>query len=140
MEGPTGKHIVLILARELAVNIATPLFIVDADGTLVFYNEPAERLLGQPFRATGELPAERWTALFSARTPDGEPLSTEDRPLTAALTRLRPTHRSLLISGGDGVARRLVVTAYPLLANSTSAVGAVAIFWEAQEGDEAWDL
>src|SRR5258708_15734397 len=96
MEGPTGKHIVLILARELAVNIATPLFIVDANGTLVFYNEPAERLLGQPFRATGELPAERWTALFTAKTPAGKPLSTQNRPLTPPLTGSRPTHPSLL--------------------------------------------
>src|SRR5258708_26410349 len=130
MEGPTGKHIVLILARELAVNIATPLFIVDAAGTLVFFNEPAERLLGQPFRATGELPADRWTALFKAETPEGAPLTAEDRPLTAALTRLRPTHRNVVITGADGVARRLVITAYPLLASSTRAVGAVAIFWE----------
>jgi PAS domain-containing protein len=139
MEGPTGKHIVLILARELAVNIATPLFLVDAAGTLVFYNESAERLLGRPFRATGELPADQWSELFRAESVDGAALAADDRPLTTALQTLRPTHRTMVIISGDGERRKLVITAYPLLATADRAVGAIAIFWEARAGETGWD-
>ena len=32
--------------RELADHLATPIFVVDAAGDLLFYNEPAEKLLG----------------------------------------------------------------------------------------------
>ena len=39
------KDIELILTRQLASYLATPVFIVDAIGTLVFYNEPAEVIL-----------------------------------------------------------------------------------------------
>jgi NAD(P)H-dependent FMN reductase len=35
-------HLALILARELASQLATATFISDADGDLVFYNEAAE--------------------------------------------------------------------------------------------------
>ena len=37
----------LILTRQVASQMAMPVFLVDADGTLVFYNEPAERILGR---------------------------------------------------------------------------------------------
>jgi len=36
------KHLVHILAREFASNLATPTLIVDAQGQLIFYNEAAE--------------------------------------------------------------------------------------------------
>jgi PAS domain-containing protein len=131
MEGTVaGKHIVLIVARELAVNIATPLFIVDEKGTLVFFNEAAERLLGKSFRETGDLPATQWMKLFEAETLDGVPLTEDDRPLASVLTNLVPAHRRMVITGGDGVKRRLVVTAYPLMPEINRVVGAIAIFWE----------
>ena len=36
------KSLVLILARELATNLATPIYIADADGDLGYFIEPAE--------------------------------------------------------------------------------------------------
>ena len=59
--GPTvetrrQKHLVLILAREFASNLATATFISDAAGRLVYYNEPAERILGRTFAEAGEMP------------------------------------------------------------------------------------
>ena len=134
MEGTTaGRHIVLIVARELAVNIATPLFIVDETGTLVFFNEAAELLLGRTFSATGALPANEWMTLFRAETPEGVPLTPEDRPLASALAQRAPVHRRMVITGGDGTRRRLVVTAYPLMPTVDRIVGAIAIFWEDAE-------
>ena len=34
-----------------------PIFLVDPEGTLVYYNEPAERLLGYRYDETGEMPS-----------------------------------------------------------------------------------
>jgi hypothetical protein len=42
VEGRPQKHLALILARELASQLATATFIADATGGLVFFNEPAE--------------------------------------------------------------------------------------------------
>jgi len=134
-EGAVGKHIVLILARELASNIASPMLIVDAEGTLVFYNEAAAQVLGRPFNAVGELPAHEWTALFRAETPEGVPLAPEDRPLTMALTRVRPVHRRITIILGDGVRRQIAVSAYPLPATPTQVVGAVSIFFSEENSE-----
>ena len=40
------RPIEIILMRELAGHLATPIFVVDTAGDLLFYNDPAERLLG----------------------------------------------------------------------------------------------
>jgi len=133
VEAAATKHVVLILARELANNLATPLFVVDARGTIVFFNEPAERLFGQSFSVTGELPAHQWTALFRAESPDGEPLAAEERPFAVALKQRHPSHRRMVLITPDGVRRPVVVTTYPLLASGSEVVGALAVLWKDEE-------
>ena len=51
------KSIELILARQLASCLAMPVGIVDAEGTLVYYNEQAEEVLDQRFDETGDMKA-----------------------------------------------------------------------------------
>ena len=43
-------EIELILMRELASYLAMAIFVVDPEGELLYYNEPAERLLGHAVR------------------------------------------------------------------------------------------
>ncbi|MGH2724493.1 MAG: PAS domain-containing protein [Actinomycetota bacterium] len=128
-------NLVHILARGLASSVATPMFLVDPGGTLVYYNEPAEEILGQTYAEAGELSAEEWSgAMFSPEDPDtGEPFASEDMPLSVALAERKPAHRFMRIVGLDGVKRRIGVTAFPLFARSDEFVGAVAIFWEEKE-------
>jgi PAS domain-containing protein len=125
------KHLVLILARELATNLATPTLIADEAGNLVFYNEAAEEIVGQPFAETGEMPVDEWTASFAPRTPDAEeePLAAEKRPVGTAFAERRPSHQRFLITGRDGVHREVAVTAFPLFAHADEFVGIMAIFW-----------
>ena len=41
------KPIQIILARQLASSLDMPILLVDTLGTLIYYNEPAEAILGQ---------------------------------------------------------------------------------------------
>jgi hypothetical protein len=50
------KAVELILMRQLASYLAMPIFLVDPDGNLLYYNEPAEYLLGRRYDETGEMP------------------------------------------------------------------------------------
>jgi PAS domain-containing protein len=128
----TGEHnLVLILARGLASSIATPMFLVDPDGTVVYFNEPAEAILGQTFAESGEMPAEEWGTIFYPEDPEsGEKLAPDQLPLSIALTEQVPAHRAFAITGRDDVRRQIAVTAFPLFARADELVGAVAIFWE----------
>jgi PAS domain-containing protein len=130
VEKTEQRSLVLILARELAANCATPMFIVDPEGDLVFYNEPAERVLGRSFAEAGPLPRERWSRAFSPVDADGNPVPAERLPLMRAIREMRPGQLSFRITGLDGARRRIAVTAFPLFARADELAGAVAIFWE----------
>ena len=123
------KHLVLILAREFASNLATPTLIADAEGRLVFYNDAAEEIFGRSFAEVGEVPVDEWTARFEPRTSDAEPLPPEQRPARIALNEQRAVHRAFVVTSADGVERHVAVTAFPLFAHADEFVGIVSIFW-----------
>ena len=121
----------LILLRQLASYLTTPIFVVDEFGTLVYYNEAAEALLGRRFAETDEMPSEAWLAEFAPHDFDGTPLDDSTNPLLAALLERREQHRSLAIRSADGGERRIEATGIPLVGQAERLVGAVAIFWPA---------
>ena len=121
----------LILQRQLASYLTTPIFVVDAAGTLVYYNEAAASLLGRRFADTDEMPREAWLAAFAPHELDGRPLDEASNPLLAALVERREKHRSLAIRSLDGDEHRIEATAIPLVGQAERLLGAVAIFWPA---------
>jgi PAS domain-containing protein len=129
----TAQPVELILMRQLASYLATPIFIVDAGGTLVFYNEPAEELLGRSFADLPEMGRDEWLRAFEPHQLDGSPLSPEDNPLPAALVDGREHHRIVAITAFDGREQRIAVTAFPLIGQASRMAGAVAIFWPSAE-------
>ena len=46
-----AKSIQIILARQLASSIATPILLVDEQNALIYYNEPAEQIFNRPQHA-----------------------------------------------------------------------------------------
>jgi PAS domain S-box-containing protein len=123
------KHLILILAREFASNLATPMLIADDRGQLVFYNEAAEEVIGRTFAETGEMPMDEWSASFAPRTADSVPVPRERLPTRIALDERRAAHEQFRITSRDGVDRDVSVTAFPLFAHADEFVGIVAIFW-----------
>jgi PAS domain-containing protein len=130
------KNLILILAREFASKLATATFITDAQGKLVYYNEPAEIILGRAFAEAGEMPAEEWPELFAVEHLDGQPMALEEMPEGIALLERRPAHDSYRITSLDGQQRALAVTAFPLFAREADFVGTAIFFWEqSDDGD-----
>jgi PAS domain S-box-containing protein len=124
------QEIEVILARQLADYLALPIFLVDQEGNLLFYNEPAEKILGHRYEETGPMPATEWATVFQPSDEDGRPLSPEQLPLIVALQEARPAHSGFWIRGLDGVLREIEVIAFPLIGQGDRRLGAVAIFWE----------
>jgi PAS domain-containing protein len=120
----------VILMRQLASYLAMPIFVVDPAGNLLFYNEPAEALLGVRYEETGEMPLSVWTQLFQPALDDGSPLLAEELPLVIALQKRRAAHLAFQIRGLDGISRKIQATAFPLDGQGGRHLGAVAIFWE----------
>jgi PAS domain-containing protein len=122
------RPIEMIQARSLISGLSTAAFLVDGEGTLLFYNEAAEELLGLRFEDAGPMAPDEWGTQFRPREPGGEELTVEELPLTIALRQGRPGHARMEITGADGEDHEIQVSAMPIQAGG-SQQGAFAIFW-----------
>src|SRR4029077_15213771 len=93
------KSLVLILARELATNLATPIYIADADGELVYFNEPAEQIAAGRFAERGETSISEWVGMLAPETLEGKQLVREEMPGGIAFAERRPAHGTMRVTG-----------------------------------------
>lgn len=121
-------------AERFAEILRTPVFIVDPDGNLLFYNEAAGKVLGRRFSETGPMAASAWTRIFVPTDESGNPLLPESLPLMIALTELRPAYGTMWIRGLDNLQRHLGVAAVPITQRGGEIGGSMAVFWELREG------
>lgn len=124
------KDIEMILMRQLASCLASPVLLVDSQGDLAFYNGPAEAILGMHFADTGPMPGSEWGALFSPLDEQGNALPVDAMPVVAALKERIPKQRRMRIRGLDGVHRLIEATGVPLIGHDKEITGAVSFFRE----------
>jgi PAS domain-containing protein len=122
----------LILLRQLASYLAIPMWMMDAEGNLIYYNEPAEGLLGVHFDDVGPIRAEDLVGKWQVTQLDGEPLPDEDFPVGVALSKRMPVHRAVRFRGMDEVWRAVEVTAIPIEGQGSRFHGVLATFWEVE--------
>src|SRR5215207_5684889 len=110
----------MIQARALAASLSTACFLVDTEGTLVFFEE------------AGPMKPGTWGTRFEPREPDGKELAVDDLPLTIALRAARPATARLEITSTGGREHLIDVSALPI-AGRTGQHSAIAIFWPVQD-------
>jgi PAS domain-containing protein len=125
----TQHPVELIMARGFTSNLATPAFLVDGAGNLIFFNEAAGELLGVRFEEAGAMGPAEWGGRFEPEALDGRPLPLEELPLAIALKQGRPAHSPMRIRSARGDSRKIEVTAFPVVGRAGPS-GAIAIFWE----------
>ena len=124
------KDLELILMRQLASCLATPVFLVDPHGNLVYYNEHAEAILGRRFEETGSMPVGMWSTMFTPKDSRGRTIAPDSLPLVIALRKKIPAQKRFWITGLDGVKRQVEATAFPLIGQTKRLVGAVTMIQE----------
>ena len=129
----SAYEIEIILSRQLADCLSIPVFITDTKGNLIFYNEPAEQLLGQRFEETGEMPVDKWSTVFTPMDEHSNPIPPEELPLVKTLVNVQPYHKGFWIVSLQGVKQKISVTSYPIIGRENKFVGAVAIFWKEKD-------
>ena len=123
----------IILNRQLADCLAIPVFITDTVGNLLFYNEPAEEILGKRYQDTGEMKVEEWSTIFLSKDESGKLLEPEDLPLVKTLLNQLPYFKTFWIESLKGKSEKISVSSYPIIGRAGIFVGAVAIFWRPSE-------
>ena len=126
-------EIEIILNRQLADCLSLPVFITDTIGNLIFYNEPAEEILGKRFEDTGEMPVAEWSTVFKPMDEAGVIIPPEDLPLVKTLKDAYPYHNTFWIESLKGKNQKISLTSYPIIGRTGKFLGAVAIFWTSKE-------
>lgn len=119
----------IILNRQLADCLAIPVFITDIEGNLLFYNEPAEEILGKRYEDTGEMTVAEWSTIFKNKDENGESLMPDDLPLVKTLKNQLPYYKTFWIESLQGKTEKISVTSYPIIGRAGGFLGGVAIFW-----------
>jgi PAS domain-containing protein len=128
-------EIEIILNRQLADCLSIPVFITDTIGNLIFYNEPAEEILGKRFEETGEMPVAEWAIDFKPLDEEGLPLPPDELPLVQTLHDSLPHHKTFQIESMQGKNQTISVTSYPIVGRTGNMMGAVAIFWKTKKNE-----
>lgn len=123
------KSLVLIRAKHLAESVTTPMFLADAEGSLIFYNEAAEALLGRPFVDSGALSPTDWQEAFNVRDRDDSPFPLESMASWVQLQSERPAMGHIKFSGADGTDHLVATCAFPLFTEQQRFDGALILFW-----------
>jgi PAS domain-containing protein len=119
----------LILARNLVERLDVPAFLVDAAGSLLFYNVAAGDVIGKRFEEMGVQPREVWNQIgpFDA---EGNRFSSRDLPMTHAVREGRPGHGTFSIKTASEALLAVEVSAFPLR-DGEGFHGTVVYFWPA---------
>ncbi len=131
--GHAGRSVLLILARELASNLATPTFLLDGAGMVVFFNDAAEQLLGKPFSEIGEITGNELGEMLQMLDADGVAMRPRDSPAGIAFYERRPAHKVVSAIFFNGERGLIEATAYPLFGNGGELHGVVTVFWPTGE-------
>ncbi len=125
-----AHEIEIILSRQLADCLTVPVFIVNPEGTLIFYNEPAEQILGKKFQDTGAMSVGDWGTSFFPHDEDGKDIPPEELPLVQTINNKVPAHKTFWIKALNGKSTKISVTSIPIIGRSKNFSGAMAIFWD----------
>lgn len=120
----------IIFARQFVESLSIAVFLTDPAGNLLFYNEPAEKILGKRFEETGSMPVSVWSTIFKPMDKEGLLMAPEKLPLVQTLTHKTPAHGSFWIESLTGEKSYLSVSSFPIIGRGQANLGAMAIFWK----------
>ena len=117
----------------MASYLTMPIFMMDSDENLVYYNGAGEVLLGRAFVEAEEMNLDDLPDMFQLHAEDGSPLPLDAFPLSIALRQRRPAYLLVKYQALDEVWRSAKVTAVPLESQARRHVGAMCFWWEDRE-------
>ncbi|NVJ84877.1 MAG: hypothetical protein HWE15_01130 [Algoriphagus sp.] len=120
----------LILGRQFVDTLSLPAFLVDPEGNLLFYNEPAGVIFGLNFGETGGMRVEEWSTVFTPFDEYGKPIDPEELPLVKTLRNQTPNSGSFYIHSMNGDKIHIKVNSFPIIARPERFLGALALFWK----------
>ena len=134
MLGAGRQHPVeLILLRQVAARLGTPVSLFDMQGRLIYLNPAAEVLFGVEFACIGKLSLEEALAIAQPTDVHGAPMTPETVPVGRAVGEGRPELGTVVIRDPHDRIHQLGTTTIPVQGQGGAVFGAMSLFWELEE-------
>jgi len=133
---PAQQSLQLILARNLISTLSTAAFIVDPDGTVVFYNEAAGDFVGMSYEETGKVPLSELRAALAPVDAEGRPIDPAELPVAIAVREQRPVHETHRARPPHEDELTVEILALPLIGPDDSHEGTIVVFWPHAGGSQ----
>ena len=133
MNDALQREVEIILIRRWASYVTLPLFLIAADGELMYYNDVAGKMLGRPFDESDPMTADELSEIFATSTDKGAPMPSEQLPAVRALRAREPAYGRIRYRALDGRDWSIEICAMPLVGLAGRFLGVLVAFWEANE-------
>jgi PAS domain-containing protein len=130
MAEPVQREIEIILIRRWASYVTLPLFLVSAEGDVLYYNDSAGRMLGRTYDESGSMTADELAEIYSTAREGGEPMPAHELPLLRALRTRQPAYGRLRYRALDDREWSVEICAMPVTGLAERFLGVLVAFWE----------
>lgn len=117
------------LYRQILETLPVAVYICDADGYILIYNQAAIDLWGREPESGKEL----WCGSLRIFNPDGTPLALDECPMAIVLKEGRIVNKEILIERPDGTRRYVIPYPRPLLNSKGVMDGAINVLMDITE-------
>lgn len=122
-----SRPLELVMARQWVALLTSPVLLFDATGSLAFFNEAAQVIMGRSFNECGALKPAEWHAMFRIEDASGTLVPQGQSALDEALTADGARQLTLLLRGLDGQRRQVGLATFPIRGLDRSKVGVMAL-------------
>jgi hypothetical protein len=123
----------LILLRQFAACLTTPVALFDMGRRLIYLNPAAEAVFGVDFADLGELSLEEALAIAQPKDVHDAPMTPDTVPVGIALGQGRPEGGTFSIRDPRGCLHRVGTTTIPVQGYGGAFFGAMSIFWRLED-------
>lgn len=123
-----AQDIELILSRQLAEYLTTPIALIDHDGRMIYFNESAGHVLGKHFDENGEVDMREWVGRIFENESMVDGIDIHEIPFIKVLSGRHILQGEYWMRNFEEINQKVMIICIPLIGLSQREIGAIIYF------------
>lgn len=123
-----SQEIELILSRQLAEYLSTPIALIDHDGKMIYFNESAGYVLGKHFDENGEIDLRDWNGRIFESENMADSVDVHEISFIKVLSVRHIIQGEYWMRNFEEINQKVVIVCVPLIGLSQREIGAIIYF------------
>jgi len=123
-----AQDIELILSRQLAEYLSTPIALTDHDGKMIYFNESAGHVMGKHFDEDGEINSKEWEGRIFENEKLVDSIDIHEILFIKVLSSRHIMQGEFWMRNFEEINQKVMIVCVPLIGLSQREIGAVIYF------------